>query len=206
VQTPGFEWVGGELCLDFNNTVSWRDGRLTDERLRTPEDLVGWARTAGLPLEVTSRPARGLDLTTAHAIRKALHRVLSPLSRWRAPTPEDLASFNAYLERALTGTRISRGKGTFLWDFGVSALHPILSRTIWSAAALLTSGELRQLRECANPQCGWLFVDRSRRKNRRWCEMKECGNRAKARRYYSRHRSKRGKAPPRAPLGRESPR
>jgi predicted RNA-binding Zn ribbon-like protein len=34
-----------------------------------------------------------------------------------------------------------------------------------------------------------VFLDESRGKRRRWCDMNDCGSRAKARRYY--HRQKR---------------
>jgi predicted RNA-binding Zn ribbon-like protein len=37
---------------------------------------------------------------------------------------------------------------------------------------------------CGGGLCGWLFLDESRGKRRRWCDMKDCGNREKARRYY----------------------
>jgi predicted RNA-binding Zn ribbon-like protein len=40
---------------------------------------------------------------------------------------------------------------------------------------------------CASSDCGWLFVDVSRR--RRWCLMRGCGNWAEAARYYQRHKS-----------------
>lgn len=40
-----------------------------------------------------------------------------------------------------------------------------------------------RLKRCENPRCGWLFVDRSRNRSRRWCEMATCGNRAKAKRH-----------------------
>ncbi|HEX8025608.1 MAG TPA: CGNR zinc finger domain-containing protein [Candidatus Limnocylindrales bacterium] len=43
-----------------------------------------------------------------------------------------------------------------------------------------------RLRVCANPLCRFVFVDRSRNANRRWCEMAVCGNRVKGRRF--RHR------------------
>ncbi|HEX6938971.1 MAG TPA: CGNR zinc finger domain-containing protein [Longimicrobiales bacterium] len=53
---------------------------------------------------------------------------------------------------------------------------------IRSAADLLASGDSRRIRVCAGPDCGWLFVDRSRNGMRRWCDMKLCGTREKARR------------------------
>ena len=45
-----------------------------------------------------------------------------------------------------------------------------------------------KVRRCANPECGWLFLDDSRAGKRRWCSMLACGNRAKARRHYHRSR------------------
>jgi predicted RNA-binding Zn ribbon-like protein len=46
--------------------------------------------------------------------------------------------------------------------------------------------ELGKVKKCADTDCGWLFLDMSRNRSRRWCDMKSCGNRAKARRYYKR--------------------
>ena len=58
-----------------------------------------------------------------------------------------------------------------------------------SAAELLTSDRLDRLRQCESEKgCGWLFVDGSRNRSRRWCDMSDCGNRAKARRFHRRHR------------------
>jgi predicted RNA-binding Zn ribbon-like protein len=65
----------------------------------------------------------------------------------------------------------------------------VLWRVVRSTAALLTSPELRLLRVCAGRDCGWFFLDRSHNRGRRWCTMRDCGNREKARRYYRRHRS-----------------
>lgn len=76
-----------------------------------------------------------------------------------------------------------------------------------SAADLLVSPDLARVRKCAGPTCDWPFVDMSRNRSRRWCDMRECGNRAKARRYSVRHRSGRAgtagedAAGPRAPGG-----
>lgn len=65
-----------------------------------------------------------------------------------------------------------------------------------SAAELLVSVEqLPLLRICGlheSGECGWLFLDETRNHTRRWCSMKDCGNRAKARRHYHRVR---GEAP-----------
>ena len=55
-----------------------------------------------------------------------------------------------------------------------------------SAAGLLTADDLARVRECAAEHCTWLFVDHSKNRSRRWCDMQSCGNAAKVRRYRSR--------------------
>src|SRR5258706_5783865 len=121
-----FEWVGGEPCLDFNNTVSWNREGLTEERLRTPDDLLAWGVSASLSAEPRREGGRRI-LDDAIRLRRTLHRILSPLYRLHAPAPEDLAEFNRFLARALARVRISRGKGIFAWDFSDSGaqLDPI---------------------------------------------------------------------------------
>jgi predicted RNA-binding Zn ribbon-like protein len=48
---------------------------------------------------------------------------------------------------------------------------------------------MSMLRECGNPECRWLFLDTSKNHTRRWCDMKICGNRMKARRFKAQHRA-----------------
>jgi predicted RNA-binding Zn ribbon-like protein len=58
-----------------------------------------------------------------------------------------------------------------------------------SAGALLTGDQRARVRECSGHDCRWLFLDLSRNHSRRWCDMNDCGNRAKARRHYQRRRT-----------------
>jgi predicted RNA-binding Zn ribbon-like protein len=53
-----------------------------------------------------------------------------------------------------------------------------------AAATLLVSDAMRRVKSC--PTCGWLFLDASKNRSRRWCSMDTCGAVAKARRYYRR--------------------
>jgi len=68
-----------------------------------------------------------------------------------------------------------------------------LERPLWeiahSAADLLTSGDQERVKECASTTCEWVFLDKSRNRSRRWCDMSDCGNRAKARRFQARKRA-----------------
>jgi predicted RNA-binding Zn ribbon-like protein len=55
-----------------------------------------------------------------------------------------------------------------------------------AAVELLTSEDIMRVRTCADETCAWLFLDRTKNQRRRWCDMKTCGNRVKARRHYER--------------------
>ena len=186
--TPPFEWIGGDPSVDFHNTVTWGRGELSEERLRSPDDVREWAR--GARLGRTAAPGRTTRLLRdALALREALHRLFAAIALGRVPARREVAAFNRFLRRAGAAVNVEPGTTGFRWSFDAAGdFHPVLARVAWSAAHLLASPELGRLRACANPTCGWLFLDRSRRGNRKWCEMRECGNRAKARRYYRRHR------------------
>ena len=99
-------------------------------------------------------------------------------------------ALNAVLAQALAQLRVVNTGEVFAWDWAGD--DPTLDRMLWpiaqSAADLLTSDELGSVKQCSG--CSWLFVDRSRNHSRRWCDMRVCGNRAKARRYYERHRGR----------------
>jgi predicted RNA-binding Zn ribbon-like protein len=58
-----------------------------------------------------------------------------------------------------------------------------------SIPRLLTSPEAGRVRQCESETCAWLFLDQSRSRSRRWCDMKVCGDRAKARRHYERNKT-----------------
>jgi predicted RNA-binding Zn ribbon-like protein len=78
-------------------------------------------------------------------------------------------------------------EGKFRWiAYGRAQADTILMAVADSAAELLTSDSLPRVRQCGGLNCGWLFLDTTRNRSRRWCDMKDCGNRAKVRRYRQR--------------------
>ena len=72
------------------------------------------------------------------------------------------------------------------WTSEADGLQKVLFTVLASAAELLASDRLGRIRECGAADCTWLFVDESRNRSRRWCDMTACGNRMKARRHYQR--------------------
>ena len=91
----------------------------------------------------------------------------------------------------LLGIDVAPGPGASVFDLVVSAERPesVLGPVVMAAARLLTAPEtLARIRRCDAENCRWFFVDRSKNRSRRWCDMQVCGNRAKAREYYRQHR------------------
>jgi predicted RNA-binding Zn ribbon-like protein len=194
---PRFDLVGGRLCLDFCNTTGDRRG-YRDERLETYAEVVGWGWRAGiLNAEEAVRLARlGTRSPTealtvwerAVTLREALTSIFCAVSENRRIRPGALEVLNGELAGAMSRSQVvpTDNGFTWLWAEGGKALDCVLWPIARSAADLLTEGPLSAIRRCEGRDCGWLFLDTSRNRTRRWCDMRICGNRAKARRHHER--------------------
>jgi predicted RNA-binding Zn ribbon-like protein len=176
-----------DLCLEFANTRYWRGQPTPTETLNGPEDLATWA-AANVSKE--AKPPSRREFERAIELRETVYRLFDATTRGKAPVAADLEALNEQLAAAPARTTLRRERHGFAWDVdlrGSSALG-LLAPVLWSAGDLLTGGRLDKVKRCANPECGWLFLDDSRASKRRWCSMSACGNRAKARRHYHRSR------------------
>ena len=196
-----FEWLGGSLCLDFVNTASWGEDGPREERLGSYRDLLAWAHAAGLrPGPARRGETRGAAadaahraLKRAHELRAALRAVFLAEAEGRRAPPAAAAALGAFVEQAAAHLTLTPEARTWSFHFAdddhpESPLWPVA----WDAARLLTAETRPPARRCANDRCRWLFLDESRRGNRRWCDMAVCGSRAKARTYYRRRKAKVG--------------
>lgn len=201
-----FTRVGGRLCLDFVNTVSGRlpraDGagrdwadRIEEEWIAGYADLLAWSRAAGLLTEsqaaglgraARAAPARAARvLHRARSLREAIYRLFVAVGRRWPPGSDDLGLLNRELARARTRERLVPEARRFgvTWASDAHALDRMLWPVARSAAELLQSHELARVRRCDGGDCHWLFLDTSRSRTRRWCDMADCGNAAKVRRF-----------------------
>jgi predicted RNA-binding Zn ribbon-like protein len=188
--------IGGSLALELVNTLDWRLRQPPVELLHGFADLLRWARTAGT-LEAAealslrawgeSHPrAAARTLAEAIEVREAIASVFQAVARGKEVPSAPLGRLDAACREAWN-TRALRPSGTgAAWEWrGAEPGRPALAAAL-DAAQLLTSPERERVRECGDAQCGWLFLDGSRNRRRRWCTMKGCGNRNKARRFYRR--------------------
>lgn len=187
--------VGGRPCLDFVNTVGGWSGELVlADKLETYSDLVHWAELTGIPVSIpsTPNPRKAAEiLARARALRLSLHRLLNALIEKRTPAPGDLSVFIAEFAGARDHQKLIYERGKFHWGWNdAHALEAILWRVSQSAADLLTSPDLDRVRRCAGETCGWMFLDTTRNHSRHWCDMKDCGNLAKVRRFRERRNTR----------------
>ena len=192
------ERIGGLLCIDFSNTLGWRGTPKTNEWIRDYGDLARWSRKSGILDEedtthllvyAKQHPGQAEQaLETARTLRESLYGILSALAHGRTSPKSDLDTLNRMLPVAMGKLQLAPGEESFQWQWQheVDALDGLLNPVVRSAAELLTSSHVTRLKECANEGCGWIFLDTSRNRSRRWCDMRECGNRVKARRHYRR--------------------
>ena len=193
-----FEFIAGALCLDFANTIhNWR-AEDKEEELRAVSDLLHWAREAGLlsgadherlSAHYNHNPrAAAAALSKGTAIRDLLLAVFGGIANGRSVSSQRLSELNSALVEAPGLLRVQKSSDGIKmeWTSAAEGLAQVWFAVLSSAAELLASGRLRRVRECASADCTWLFVDESRNRSRRWCDMSACGNRMKARRHYQR--------------------
>lgn len=188
-----------QLCLTFANTMLWHASDDPRETLHTYVDLIEWTYGEGIITEsekdnllhiAEERPAEANRiLQQAVMLREVIYRIFAALATGDSPAESDLAVFNAALSRAMIGAHLIQSEAGFVWDWEVEedALDIMLGPIIRSAGALLTSELSERVGQCVDDRgCGWLFLDTSKNRSRRWCSMNDCGNRAKQHRHYQR--------------------
>jgi predicted RNA-binding Zn ribbon-like protein len=187
-----FQFIAGNLALDLVNTVAFRaDVARRQDHLQRAEDVRRWASQAQLPDEVTAEWSRRVGASAVRHIREVREQLFAVFHAIAVddPIPADgLARIGTALHVCSARRRLSTDGDDVRWRWRASArstdhlLYPVLT----AAIDLLISGSRGVIRQCEGTGCGWLFLDRSNARKRRWCSMADCGNRNKARNYYRR--------------------
>jgi predicted RNA-binding Zn ribbon-like protein len=188
------KFVGGDPSLDLVNTVDWTAAGLENDRLVDCRRVIEWAGGASvidrsfrarlLKLARGSPHAARFAYEHARWTRSVLQRLYASVVTRNASAPA-LEEFNRLLRdagRHLSLAFADRGGGGVEWRPDDAADLRVVSWTVARSAAKLLESDSERLRVCAGPDCGWMYVDRSRNGLRRWCEMQTCGTLAKSRR------------------------
>lgn len=186
-----FSRIGGHRALDLVNTVEWR---LSEERfiedLRDYDDVLRWAvqtevlvpdrRDALAELARHSPKAAAAEAARVRTLRDALYATLF----------EDAAPDRVVAEYrdAVGAADLTEGPDGWRWEPPVDLALPRRAIAI-DAYDLLSTTDLSRVAQCNDAECGWVFLDTSPRRNRRWCVAADCGNRNRARDFYRRSRA-----------------
>ena len=194
-----FELIAGNPALDLVNTLDWRfrDGN-PEELLETYSDLLRFCQQSTLLTASQSRRLVRMPsdvhatklLAAVKELREAAAEVHYASLEGRNPTAASMKTLETRFKSAREHQRLRWSDSHLVWDWPNSTAIPEMP--LWQlsliAADLMTSDEFHKVRECGNPECRWLFLDTSKNHTRRWCDMKICGNRMKARRFKAQHR------------------
>jgi predicted RNA-binding Zn ribbon-like protein len=192
---PRFEFIGGHPALDLLNTMEWRldPGQRTDD-LTAYAHVLAWAEqaalvTAGERTELTrlarSAPdAAEQELEAFRSLRETAYAAL--VERDSAAVERLVAGHREVLDRS----RLAYTEDHWRWTEAELALTTPRDRATRVAIDLLTSPDVAALHQCEDAACGWVYLDTSPRRNRRWCIAADCGNRNRARAFYARQKAR----------------
>ena len=200
-----FDLSGGHPALDLVNSLDNRfAAQGATELLNTYEDLLRFMAQSRLldasQLQLLSRGAKSASAARAlrcvKELREILATVLYGMLDGRTPSAAETSSLQRYFQDAGRHRELAwrhdasadQSPGVH-WQWGRFVKDSELP--VWilaqSAAELMLSNALQRIRACDADTCRWLFLDISKNGSRRWCNMKVCGNRMKARRFQQRH-------------------
>ena len=213
LNTAKFKLIGGNVSLDFVNTAG---GRLSNQqkengrdyanvfyydKLETYADLLAWSLKAALLDEKEAKKLLQIGEDVPHKaeavlkravnLRESLYRIFKSVVEGWQPESDDVETLNKELNLSRANQKLvtSKTRFAFEWIDRAGALDSMLWQISEAAAELLTGGDLSRVEKCGNEKCNWLFYDTSRNRTRQWCDMKDCGNLAKVRRYRAKQRS-----------------
>jgi predicted RNA-binding Zn ribbon-like protein len=191
--------VAGHPALDLVNTLDWRFRNAGPQELvKDYSDLLLFGEQSklltGPQVRELRRSANGAAAARTRAscleLREAVAEVLYAELDGRGPAAASLKVLERHFKDAQSHLTLSRVESHWAWQWPRigNAELPLWMLSL-SASELMTGEDIQRVRACGDPDCRWLFLDTSKNHTRRWCDMKLCGNRMKARRFKAQHSS-----------------
>ncbi len=192
-----FKLHAGHPALELVNTLDLRFSANAEELIPAYSDLL--RLTAQLRL-LTADQARKLTrtidakdaqrvLASTVELREALAAVLYGRIDGGKPPAAQVETLEKHFHAAALHRRLLAGNSHLVWTW--SGAEQQAEIPLWklaqAASDLLVSSDAQRIKDCGDPTCRWLFLDLSKNHTRRWCDMKTCGNRMKARRHQARY-------------------
>ncbi|MFD0021615.1 CGNR zinc finger domain-containing protein [Streptomyces sp. NPDC058382] len=174
-------FVCGNPALDFAATLrARRSARF--EMFVTPDRLNAWYLESGVV--DTIAPGEEGDVEQATTVREAIYRLVTDRRLGEEFDDESLGVLNdAARKQPATPQLTASGRRT------EATPEQALSTVARCAVELLSGPDVPLMKECGNPECTRVYIDRSRGMRRQWCGMDSCGNKIKAAAYRARKKT-----------------
>ncbi len=191
-----FKLHAGHPALELVNTLDLRFSPNPEELLPSYGDLLRLAAQLRLiTAEQARKLARTVDEKNARRIlastvelREALSAVLYAWMDGGKPPAGQVKILERHFQEAALHRSLRADKSQLKWSWAPTEQQAEIP--LWklaqAASDLLVSSDAELVKDCGDPTCRWLFLDLSKNHTRRWCDMKTCGNRMKARRFQAR--------------------
>jgi predicted RNA-binding Zn ribbon-like protein len=191
-------FIAGHVALDFVNTAEQRGHPEAGDALLTPADLRTWGQRQGLLSFSASSNDEEAELHRTIDARELLYALFLARVTNDQPTCTDLSRLAALIPAAYNDASLETDDaGRVTWSWNPSQLATVRNIAVTAAVDLLARTPPARLKQCPGDHCGWFFLDTTKRGNRRWCSMSECGQDAKTAR-------RRGQSTPRRASARQA--
>lgn len=186
-----FALVAGHRALDLVNTVGWRlDPDAKVEKLGDISAVLSWCHQVGLLDDVEHEElVQQADHDPVFAARAARDVRALREEIYAALYEHDETAVQRLAERyrdALDHCRLAPAPNEWQWQDVALSMDTPGHRIVRQVLDLVTGDRIDRLHQCEDHACGWVFIDTSPRRNRRWCSSSDCGDRNRARAYYRR--------------------
>jgi predicted RNA-binding Zn ribbon-like protein len=170
------------LVQEFVNTVDLQEGA---ERFKDANTLKAWL--VAKKLLVDTQAVGETDLKHAIALREAMRAVIGANSG-QPVYPVEAATLNEAASASRLRMRFGAdGKPRLEPD--VAGVVGAMGRLVATLYTAMQDEDWTRLKLCSRSSCRWAFYDRSKNHSSRWCSMTSCGNREKARRFRTQHKT-----------------
>lgn len=165
--------------LDLVNSELWDGFGNFTECLDDPQ----WVRSFLRYWKLRIAPGDSKALKTLRELRALLRQLIEASSANGFLSPENVAKLNSWLKVPVYPALVESPSGFAL------SLQPAqggwqseVARIARGFADSLLHEAKGHLKICANEDCRWIFIDRTKGNVRRWCNDATCGNRDRVRR------------------------
>jgi predicted RNA-binding Zn ribbon-like protein len=173
-------FIAGHVALDFVNTAEQRGHPDAGDVLHTADDLRLWGVRRGVLAPGAGGGAGTPELPIALEARELLYRLFLDRVHGERTAKAELDRLGRLAASAYRAASLGQETdGPLGWAWDPTELATVRHVTVTSAVRLLSERPAARLKQCPGDHCGWFFLDATKRGNRRWCSMSECGQDAK---------------------------